>query len=78
MRTILSVIATGVVGLGVSVALVGCGAPPNTAKDKMSGDKMGSKMEGDRMGGDKMGDKMGEKMSEKMSEKKDKMEGDKK
>ncbi len=64
MRTFFSLVAAGVVGLGVSLAVVGCGSPANPARDKMSGDKMGAgKMSGDemsdRMSGDKMGDKKG-------------------
>jgi hypothetical protein len=70
MRTVFSLIAAGVVGLGVSLAVVGCGSPTATPKDKMGG-----KMEGDKMGGDKMGGKM---EGDKMGDKKDKMEGDKK
>jgi pentapeptide MXKDX repeat protein len=58
MRTFFSLVAAGVVGLGVSLAVVGCGSPANPAKDKMSGDKMGAgKMSGDEMSGDKMGGK---------------------
>jgi pentapeptide MXKDX repeat protein len=71
MRTLFSWVAAVVVGLGVSLAVVGCGSPTASPKDKMAGDKMGGKMEGDKMGGDKMG-------GDKMGDKKDKMEGDKK
>ncbi len=51
MRKIWQVIFTAVVGLGLGVAVVGCGSPTTAGKDKMGGDKMG----GDKMGGDKMG-----------------------
>jgi hypothetical protein len=68
MRKLWQGIVAGVVGLGLGLAIVGCGSA-TTGKDKM-GDKMGGKMEGekkDNMGGDKMdGEKMG-------GEKKDKM-----
>jgi hypothetical protein len=70
MRTIFSLIAAGVVGLGVSLAVIGCGSPTNPAIDKMGGDKMGA----DKMSGDKMADKMGDKMGDK----KDKMDDAKK
>jgi pentapeptide MXKDX repeat protein len=62
MSKLVSGIATLVVGLGVSLALVGCsGSSATPTKDKMAGEKMGSdKMGGDKMSTDKMGgDKMG-------------------
>jgi pentapeptide MXKDX repeat protein len=77
MRKIWQVLVVAVVGLGLSLAVVGCGSStPGNDKmqgDKMGGDKMGGgKMGGDKMGGDKMaGDKMaGDKMGG------DKMAGD--
>ena len=66
MRTFFSLIAAGVAGLVVSLAVVGCGSATDAAKDKMSGDKMAAeKMSGDKMSGDKMsGGKMsGDKMA---------------
>ena len=55
MRKIWQVIAVAVVGLGLGLAVVGCGSPMSTGKDKMGGDKMGGgKMSGDKMGGGKM------------------------
>ena len=49
------VIALAVVGLGLGLAVVGCGSPTTTGKDKMQGDKMqGDKMQGDKMQGGKM------------------------
>jgi hypothetical protein len=72
MRTIFSLIAAGVVGLGVSLAVVGCGSSANSANDKMVGDKMGAdndKMSSDKMGGKMAGDKMsGDKMGDKMDD----------
>jgi hypothetical protein len=59
-----------VVGLGLSLAIVGCSSSSANSSDKMNDDKMGSKMSGDnRMNADKMSegkmnaDKMGDKMS---------------
>jgi pentapeptide MXKDX repeat protein len=76
MRTFFSLVAAGVVGLGVSLAVVGCSSPTNASKDKMSGDKMGGDKMGAKMDGDKMAaDKMG---GDKMGDKKDKMDDTKK
>jgi NADH dehydrogenase len=67
-----------VVGLGLGLAVVGCGSPTTIASDKMGSNKMGGdKMGGDKMNGDKMSGKMeGDKMAGKMGG--DKMEGEKK
>jgi hypothetical protein len=67
MRKLWHVVAVSVVGLGLVLAIVGCGASTTSGKDKMQGGKMGA----DKMGGDKMGDKMSDKMGA------DKMGGDK-
>ena len=74
MGKLWQVILVAVAGLGLSVALVGCGPSTAPTKDRMSGDKMhGDKMGSDKMDGDKMkDDKMG---GEKMKD--DKMGGDK-
>ena len=57
MKKLLQVAAIAVVGLGLTLAAVGCGSSPSSRKDKMGGDKMGAdKMGGDKMGGDKMKD----------------------
>jgi pentapeptide MXKDX repeat protein len=69
MGKLLSGIASVVMGLVLSVAIVGCtGSSPTPTKDKMGGDKMmssdkmgGDKMSTDKMGGEKMG---GEKMKD--------------
>jgi hypothetical protein len=65
MRKIIQALAVTVMGLGLVVAIAGCGeklATQNVNMDdgKMNGDKMGtSKMDGDKMGTSKMdGDKM--------------------
>jgi hypothetical protein len=50
------VLAVAVVGLGLTLGLVGCGSTPSTGKmgDKMGTDKMGGdKMSGDKKSGDK-------------------------
>jgi len=64
-----------VVGLGLSLAVVGCGGSSGNSSDKMNPDKMGNTMSGDNnMNADKMegvgkmspgntGGKMGDKMS---------------
>ena len=63
MRKIWQAIPVAVVGLGLSLAVVGCGSETNAPKDKMGGGKMsGDKMGGDKMSGDKMG---GDKMDKK-------------
>jgi pentapeptide MXKDX repeat protein len=64
MNKICQVFAAAVVGLGLTVAIAGCGESTTASKDKMSGDKMsGDKM--GKMGGDKMSDKMaGDKMKD--------------
>ncbi len=66
MRKILQTIMAAGVGLGLTLAVTGCGSSNTPGHDKMSGEKMGSeKMTGDKMSGDKMGagkmtgDKMG-------------------
>ena len=62
MRKIWQVFAVPVVGLGLGLAVVGCGPATTAGKDKMGGDKMsGDKMGGGKMSGDnKMeGDKGG-------------------
>jgi hypothetical protein len=63
MRRIWMIVSTAVVGLGIGLALMGCGSSTPTGKDKMGGEKMGGeKMNGGKMGGDKMkGDKMDQK-----------------
>jgi hypothetical protein len=43
MRKIWQVIAVTVVGLGLGLAGVGCGAAPSAGQDKMGGDKMHDK-----------------------------------
>ena len=50
MRKIWQVIAVAVVGLGLGLAVVGCGSPMSTGKDKMGGGKMSGEknMEGDK------------------------------
>jgi hypothetical protein len=75
MRTFFSLIAAGVVGLGVSLAVVGCGSPtnaPNKSNDKMGGmmdgDKMGDKMSNDKMGGNMASDKISGGKSDKMDD----------
>jgi pentapeptide MXKDX repeat protein len=79
MSKIWQLVSVTAVGLGVGLAIVGCGSSTPTGKDKMGSDKMntgkmgGDKMSGDEMSGDKMsGDKMG---GDKMSA--DKMSGNK-
>jgi hypothetical protein len=60
-----------VVGLGLSLAVVGCSSSSGNSSDKMNAAKMGSKMSGDnKMNADKMSGegkmspgKMGDKMS---------------
>jgi hypothetical protein len=70
MRTLWQVIAAVVVGVGLSVAIAGCGSPTAPSiENKMSGDKMSGDKMGDKMH-DKMGDKMGDKMHDKMGDKK--------
>jgi pentapeptide MXKDX repeat protein len=62
VKKFLSVIAAVIVGLGVSLALVGCsGSSATPTKDKMGGEKMSTdKMSTDKMGADKMStEKMG-------------------
>ena len=54
-----------VVGLGLGLASVGCGASPTAGTAKMGGDKMHDKMSTAKMGSDKMHDKMGDKMNDK-------------
>ncbi len=61
MGKIWQLMVAAVLGLGLSMAIVGCGSSTAPTKDKMGGDKMmsGDKMKDDKMGGDKMkGDKM--------------------
>jgi hypothetical protein len=68
MGKITAVIAAVLVGLGLSLAVVGCGSPTGTK------DKMGDKMKDDKMKDDKMKD---DKMKDdKMKD--DKMKDDKK
>jgi hypothetical protein len=62
MRKLCQVFAVAVVCLGLGLAVVGCGSPTTSGKDKMGGGKMsddkmgGSKMSDDKMmGGDKGG-----------------------
>jgi hypothetical protein len=68
MRKIWQVITVAVLGVGLGLAVVGCGSSTPSGKDKMGGDKMsGDKMGGDKMGGDKMkSDKMDGGKKEKM------------
>jgi pentapeptide MXKDX repeat protein len=70
MGKVWKVIAAVIVGLGLSVAIVGCGSSAGPTKDKMPGGQMkDNKMPDGKMGSDKMGnDKMGG----------DKMDGDNK
>jgi pentapeptide MXKDX repeat protein len=75
MRKIGLVIAAAVVGLGLSLAIVGCTSSTTESKDKMGVEKMGGdKMKDDKMKDDTMkDDKMG---GDKMKD--DKMKDDKK
>jgi pentapeptide MXKDX repeat protein len=61
MAKIWKMIVAAVLGLGLSLAVVGCGSSTAPTKDKMGGDKMKEdKMGHDKMGADKMKeDKMG-------------------
>lgn len=63
MRKIWQLIAVAVMASGLGLAVVGCGSPTSTGKDKMGGGKMSDdKMGGGKMGGDKMDkDKMDKK-----------------
>lgn len=57
MRKVWQVLAVAVVGLGLSLATVGCGSSTAPTNDKMGGDKMkDNKMGGDKMRNDKMKD----------------------
>jgi pentapeptide MXKDX repeat protein len=62
MRRVWQMIAAVVVGVGLSVAIAGCGSETAPAKDKMTVDNItvdrmsGDKMSGDKMHGGKMGD----------------------
>jgi pentapeptide MXKDX repeat protein len=81
MGKLLSGITAVVVGLGLSLAIVGCtGSTSTPAKDKMSSDKMGGdKMKDDKMKDDKMsGDKMKDDKMKDDKMKDDKMKDDKK
>jgi pentapeptide MXKDX repeat protein len=71
MRKLWQLVAVGVVGVSLGVAVVGSGLSPSPSKDKMAGDKMmgDDKMSGEKMGSDKMG------ASKKLEG--DKMRGDK-
>jgi len=52
MRKILQTIMAAGVGLGLTLAVTGCGSSNTPGHDKMSGEKMGAeKMTGDKMGG---------------------------
>jgi len=55
MGKITAVIAAVLVGLGLSLAVVGCGAP-TASKDKMSDKMKDDKMKDDKMKDDKMKD----------------------
>jgi pentapeptide MXKDX repeat protein len=62
MSKVQQVISAAVAGLGLSVAIAGCGSSTAPTKDKMGSDKMmsGDKMKDNKMSGDKMkDDKMG-------------------
>jgi hypothetical protein len=57
MRKVWSFIAVALVGLSLGLAVVGCGSPSSTGKDKMSAEKMNdNKMKDDKMKDDKMND----------------------